>query len=87
MTANQKRALNRLRIFLNWCYDSDQDESGLIEIARKDFAFFSKYFNEKVVDNYLKLTGSHGQPYGMSDRVSLSFSIKLAETMYKKYAA
>lgn len=83
MNANQQRALNRLRIFLNWCYDSNQDENGLIEIARKDFAFFAEHFDDVVVKSYLKATEKYKNDSDTS--LALAFSIKFAESLLKKY--
>lgn len=88
MSPNQKRAINRLRIFLNWCYDGDQDERGLVKIARKDFAFFAEQFDDDVVKNYMQSTSSFDvdKEDDQGVKLALMFSIKFAESLYQKYS-
>jgi hypothetical protein len=84
MNANQQRALDRLRIFLNWCYDEYQDASGLVDIARRDFEFFALHFTDEVVSNYLKATEEDIKT--ADQKLALAFSINFAECLLKKYA-
>lgn len=76
MNANQTRALNRLRIFLNWCKDKDQNVCGLLKIIRKDFEFFNDHFTDAGVKSFLKCKD-----------VSLLYAVTLANNVLTQYTA